>query len=156
MAWIAPAHSRASAELREAKTSFQALVFVSDESVVEIDAMGDKYPVTHELHEAVSYLCKHRRSPHHVRINSRQPGDVGRYRALGIDERMPLGNDFVIANFYGADLCNTVTVRPAAGRLDIDDNVILLWVETEVDAGNLGFDFLSYSAGATASAGYGG
>src|ERR1700721_986787 len=140
MAWIAPAHSRASAELREAKTSFQALVFVSDESVVEIDAMGAKYPLAHEMHEAVSYLCKHRRSPHHVRINSRQPGDVGSYRSPGIDERMPFRNDFVIANFYGADLCNTVTVRPAAGRLDIDDNVILLWVETEVDAGNLGFD----------------
>jgi hypothetical protein len=53
---------------------------------------------------------------------------------------MPLGNDFVIADFYSADLSNTVAVRPAAGCLDINDNVILPWVEPEVDAGDFGFD----------------
>src|SRR5271170_4619244 len=100
--------------------------------------MRDKYPLAHELHEALSDLRKYRRSPHHVRTNSRQPGDVGRYRALGVDKRMPLGNDFVITNFYSADLGNTVAVRPAAGCLDIDDDVILLRVEPEVDASNLG------------------
>ena len=56
----------------------------------------------------------------------------------GVDERMPLANDFVIADFYSADLSNTVAVRPAAGCLDIDDNVILLRVEPEVDASNFG------------------
>src|SRR5271154_3272290 len=49
---------------------------------------------------------------------------------------MPLGNDFVITEFYGADLGNTIAVRPTAGCLDIDDHVILLRVEPEVDAGN--------------------
>src|SRR3984885_11178882 len=111
-----------------------------DKPVVEVDAMRDKYLAVHELHEAVSDLRKHRRSPHHVRTDSRQPSDVGRYRALGIDERMPLGNDFVITEFYGADLSNTVAVRPAAGSLDIDDNVILLRVGPEVDASNFGSD----------------
>jgi hypothetical protein len=38
--------------------------------------MRDKYPFAHELHEAVSYLSKHRRSLHHVRIDSRHPGEV--------------------------------------------------------------------------------
>src|SRR5271170_918387 len=102
--------------------------------------MRDKYPLAHELHEALSDLRKYRRSPHHVRTNSRQPGDVGRYRALGVDERMPLGNDFVITDFYSADLGNTVAVRPAARCLDIDDNIILLWIEPEDDAGNFGSD----------------
>jgi hypothetical protein len=46
----------------------------------------------------------------------------------------------VIADFYSADLGNPVTVRPAAGCLDINDNIILLPVESEVDAGNLGSD----------------
>src|SRR5271170_7112846 len=96
MAGITPPHSRAGAKLREVEAPFETLVFVRDEPVVEIDAMRDKYPVVHELHEAVSYLRKHRRSLHHVMIDSRQPGDVGRYRALGVDERMPLGNDFAI------------------------------------------------------------
>src|SRR3984957_20130378 len=54
---------------------------------------------------------------------------------------MPLANDFVITDFYSADLSNTVAVRPVAGRLDIDDNVILLRVEPEVDASNFGSDF---------------
>src|ERR1700684_2789841 len=138
MAGITSPPSRAGAKLREAEAPFETLVFVRDESVVEIDAMRDKDPATHELHEAVSYLCKHRRSLHHVRTDSRQPGDVGRYRALGIDERMPLGNDFVITDIYGADLSNAIAVRPAAGCLDIDDNVILLRVEPRVDASNFG------------------
>jgi hypothetical protein len=86
MAGITPPHSGAGTKLREAEAPFETLVFVRDETVVEIDAMGDKYPATHELHEAVSYLRKHRRSPHHVRIDSRQAGDVGRYRAQGVDE----------------------------------------------------------------------
>ena len=51
---------------------------------------------------------------------------------------MPLANDFVITDFYSADLSNTVAVRPAAGCLDIDDNVILLRIEPEVDASNFG------------------
>ena len=140
MAGITPPHSRAGAKLREAEAPFETLVFVRDESVVEIDAMRDKYPVVHELHEAGSDLRKHRCSPHHVMIDSRQPGDVGRYRALGINERMPLGNDFVITDFYSANLGNAVTRRPAAGCLDIDDNIILLWIEPEVDAGNFGSD----------------
>src|SRR6202046_4264609 len=138
MPGITSPHSRAGAKLREAEAAFETLVFVRDKPVIEIDAMRDKYPAAHELHEAVSYLRKHRRSLHHVRIDSRQPGDVGGYRALGIDERMPLANDFVITDFYSADLRNTVAVRPAAGCLDIDDNVILLRVEPEVDASNFG------------------
>src|ERR1700691_2310294 len=138
MAGITSPHSRAGAKLREAEASFETLVFVRDEPVIEIDAMRDKYPLAHELHEAVSYLRKHRRSLHHVRIDSRQSGNVGRYGPLRIDERMPLATDFVIADFYSADLRNTVAVRPAAGCLDIDDHVILLRVEPEVDAGNFG------------------
>jgi hypothetical protein len=57
MAGITSPHSRAGAKLREAEAPFETLVFVRDESVVEIDAMRDKYPLAHELHEAVSYLC---------------------------------------------------------------------------------------------------
>src|SRR3984957_11506342 len=53
---------------------------------------------------------------------------------------MPLSNDFVIADFYSADLRNTVAIRPAAGCLDIDDNVVLLRVEPEGDASNFGFN----------------
>src|ERR1700722_7321718 len=140
MAGITSPHSRAGAKLREAEPLFKTLIFVRDKPVIEIDAMRDKYPGAHELHEAVSYLCKHRRSLHHVRIDSRQAGDVGRYRALGVDERMPLANDFVIADFYSTDLRNSVAVRPAPGCLDINDNVILLRVEPEVDAGNFGFN----------------
>src|SRR5271155_656041 len=138
MAGITSPHSRAGAKLREAEAPFETLVFVRDESVIEIDAMRDKYPLVHELHEAVSDLCKHRSSLDHVRTDSGQPGDVGGYRSLGVDERMPFANDFVITNFYSADFRNTVAVRPAAGSLDIDDNVILLRVEPEVDAGNFG------------------
>jgi hypothetical protein len=114
MAGVTPPHSRAGAKLREAEAPFETLVFVREEPVVEIDAMGDKYPVAHELHEAVSDLRKHRRSLHHVRVDTSQPSDVGGYRTLGVDERMPLGNDFVITDFYSADLGYTVAVRPAA------------------------------------------
>jgi hypothetical protein len=60
MAGITAPHSCAGAKLREAEAPFKTLVFVRDEPVVEIGAMGDKYPVAHELHEAVSYLRKHR------------------------------------------------------------------------------------------------
>src|SRR5271170_3093912 len=140
MAGITPPHSRAGAKLREAEAPFETRVFVGDEPVVETDAMRDKYPVVHELHEAVSDLRKHRSSLDHVRTDSGQPRDVGGYRALGVDERVPFANDFMITDFYGADLSNTVAIRPAAGCLDIDDNVILLRIELEVDAGNFGFN----------------
>ena len=83
MAGITSPHSRAGAKLREAEAPFETFVFVGDEPLIKIDAMRDKYPATHELHEAISYFRKHRRSLHHVRIDSRQPGDVGGYRALG-------------------------------------------------------------------------
>jgi hypothetical protein len=53
---------------------------------------------------------------------------------------MPLGNDLVIADLNSADLRNTVTVRPAACRFDIDDNIILLRIEPEIDAGDLSVD----------------
>ena len=64
MPGITSPHSRAGAKLREAEAPFQTLVFVRDKPVVEIDAIRDKYPAAHELHEAVSYLRKHRRSLH--------------------------------------------------------------------------------------------
>jgi hypothetical protein len=60
MAGITPAHSSAGAKLRVAGAPFETFVFVRDEPIVEIDAMGDKYSATRELHEAVSYLPKHR------------------------------------------------------------------------------------------------
>jgi hypothetical protein len=68
---------------------------------------------------------------------------------------MPLGNDFMIVDFYSADLRDTVAIRPAAGCLNIDDNVILLWVEPEVDASNFGLNSCFIKL-AQASAGYGG
>src|SRR5271154_4491573 len=75
MAGITPPHSRARAKLWEAEAPFETLVFVRNESVIEIDAMRDKYPVVHELHEAVSDLRKHRSSLDHVRTDSGQPRD---------------------------------------------------------------------------------
>src|ERR1700729_4567378 len=66
MAGVTSPHSRAGAELREAEAPIETLVLVRDKPVVKIDAMRDKYPVAHELQEAVSYLRKHRRSLHHL------------------------------------------------------------------------------------------
>jgi hypothetical protein len=57
MAGITPPHSRAGAKLREAEAPFETLVFVRDKPVIKIDAMRDKYPAAHELHEAVSWQC---------------------------------------------------------------------------------------------------
>src|ERR1700729_2746701 len=47
MAGIKATHSRAGAKLREAEAPFETFEFVGDESVVEIDAMRDKYSATH-------------------------------------------------------------------------------------------------------------
>jgi hypothetical protein len=58
MAGITAPHSCTGAKLREAEAPFEKLVFVRGEPVVEIDAMRDKYPIAHELHEAVSDLRK--------------------------------------------------------------------------------------------------
>jgi hypothetical protein len=52
---------------------------------------------------------------------------------------MPLRDDLVIAKFNSANLGDTVSVRPAAGCFDVDDNIILLRIEPEIDAGDLGF-----------------
>src|SRR5580698_7438741 len=52
---------------------------------------------------------------------------------------MPLRDDFVIAKFNSANLGDTGSVRPAAGGFDVDDNIILLRIEPEIDAGDLGF-----------------
>jgi hypothetical protein len=51
MAGTTSSHSRAGTKLREPKALFETLVFVRDKPVVEIDAMRDKYPALHELHE---------------------------------------------------------------------------------------------------------
>jgi hypothetical protein len=76
--------------------------------------------------------------PKHVVGDPGQPGDVGGDGAPRIDEWLPLREDLVIAKFNSANLGDTVSVRPAAGCFDVDDNIILLRIEPEIDAGDLG------------------
>src|SRR5450432_1053153 len=126
MAWIPPAHSGAGAKLGEAEATLEAFILVGDKPVVEVDAMGDEHPVAHELHKTVGHFRKERRTANHVIGDPGQPGDVDWDRPLRIDLRMPLVDDFMVADFYRADLRDTVAVRPAAGGLDVDHDIVLL------------------------------
>jgi hypothetical protein len=46
----------------------------------------------------------------------------------------------MIAAFHRADLSDAVAVRPTAGGLDVDNDIVLPWIETEIDSGNVSLD----------------
>ena len=83
---IAPPRSGARAEFREAKTALQAFVFIRDKAVVEIDAVRDKYSVAHELHKKYPRLPQKAARPAPCVGDPCQPGDIGGYGALRIDQ----------------------------------------------------------------------
>ena len=76
---IASPHSRASAELGEAESALQALIFLRYETKIEIHVVGDEYSIIHELHEAVGHFSKQRRPSNHVVGDACELYDPERY-----------------------------------------------------------------------------
>src|SRR4051795_3947280 len=66
MPGITPTHSRDGAKLWKPKAATEPFIFKADESVVEIDVVGDEYPVAHELHKAVRDFREYRRIANHL------------------------------------------------------------------------------------------
>ena len=66
MPGITPTHSRDGAKLWKPKAATEPFIFMADESVVEIDVVGDEYPVAHELHKAVRDFREYRRIANHL------------------------------------------------------------------------------------------
>src|SRR5437868_3203481 len=63
---ISPTHSCDGAQLRKTKAALKPFIFVADETVVEIDVVGDEDTVAHKPHEAVRDLGEYRRAADHL------------------------------------------------------------------------------------------
>lgn len=140
MSGIAPAHPGHGAKLRKSEASFEPFVLVADEAVIKIDIMSDEYSVVHEPVEAVGDFGEDRRVAHH---RVRDAGDLGYLRGnrpLRVDEGMPLANYLMVADLHRADFGDAIAGRPAFRCLDVDNDVILLRIETVVDATEVGAD----------------
>ena len=133
MPGIAPTHSCDGAQLRKTKAALEPFIFVADETVVEIDVVGDEDTVAHEPHEAVRDFREYRRIANHLVRDVRDLRYSCRNGPLRIQQGMPFVDDLMVANLYRADFRYPIARRPTAGRLDVDHDVILFGVEAVID-----------------------
>ena len=108
VAGIVPPHPGAGAELRKAEAAVKPRKFLRDESVVEVDIVGDEDAVSHERHQAVRHFSKHRCVPHHLIGNSGETSDAAGDGTLRIDKRVLLIDHLVVLNFHRADFSDAV------------------------------------------------
>src|SRR5437667_3014367 len=102
------AHACTCAEFGETEAPLEPLIFLRDETVIEVHVVRDKDAVSHELHEAVRYFRKHRRIAHHRIGDTGQLRDSRRDGTLRVDQGMPLIDYLVVADLDRANLGNAV------------------------------------------------
>src|ERR1700712_676962 len=100
---ISPTHSCDGAQLRKTKAALKPFIFVADETVVEIDVVGDEDPVGHEVHEAICDFGEYRRIADHLIRDVRDLRYSCRNGPLRIQQGMPLIDDLMIADLHRAD-----------------------------------------------------